>query len=179
VRTIGKTVPLAKRIPIRERKLRAWYCLRRNSNLYDIFLFRKAHCIQSYKATPSDLIDIMTPLCSNTVFLSNFKLVRTCTPKSDQKLDCTSVTSAISCQLPTNPLTKYLPKHVRKGSTRGQAHGVHRRTFIAVPSVESDGGDARRRGDNHPPSLRLSFVRTRRFAGGGIAEHGDLLLSHR
>ncbi len=35
----------------------------------------------------------------------------------------------------------------------------------------------RRRGDNHPPpSLRLSFVRTRRFAGGGIAEHGNLPL---
>ena len=39
VRTIEKTVPLAKRVPISERKLRAWYCLRRNSNLYDIFLF--------------------------------------------------------------------------------------------------------------------------------------------
>jgi hypothetical protein len=29
------------------------------------------------------------------------------------------------------------------------------------------------------PSLRLSFVRTRRIADGGIAEHGDLPLSHR
>jgi hypothetical protein len=26
VRTIEKTVPLAKRVPIRERELRAWYC---------------------------------------------------------------------------------------------------------------------------------------------------------
>jgi hypothetical protein len=30
-----------------------------------------------------------------------------------------------------------------------------------------------------PPSLRLSFVRTRCIAGGGIAEHSDLPLSHR
>jgi hypothetical protein len=29
------------------------------------------------------------------------------------------------------------------------------------------------------PSLCLSFVRTRRIAGGGIAVHGDLPLSHR
>ena len=32
---------------------------------------------------------------------------------------------------------------------------------------------------NHPPSLRMSFVRTRRIAGGGIAENGNLPLSHR
>ena len=43
-RTIAKTVPRAKRVPIRKLRLPAWYCLRRNSNLYDIFLFRKANC---------------------------------------------------------------------------------------------------------------------------------------
>jgi len=34
-----------KRVPIRERRHRAWYYLRSNSNLYEISLFRKAHCI--------------------------------------------------------------------------------------------------------------------------------------
>jgi len=33
-----------KRVPIRERRHRSWYYLRRNSNMYKIFLFRKAHC---------------------------------------------------------------------------------------------------------------------------------------
>ncbi len=33
-----------KRVPIIERGHRVWYSLRRNSNLYEIFLFRKAHC---------------------------------------------------------------------------------------------------------------------------------------
>ena len=41
---MAKTVPRAKRVPIRKLRLPAWYCLRRNSNLYDIFLFRKANC---------------------------------------------------------------------------------------------------------------------------------------
>jgi len=35
--------------------------------------------IQSYKATPSDLID-MTPLCSNIVFLPNFGVGATAHP---------------------------------------------------------------------------------------------------
>ncbi len=39
-----------KRVPIREWRLRAWYYLRRNSNLYEIFLFRKANCTPSPSA---------------------------------------------------------------------------------------------------------------------------------
>ena len=42
---IAKTVSRAKRVPISERKLRAWYKLRRNLRLYDILFFCEAHCI--------------------------------------------------------------------------------------------------------------------------------------
>ena len=44
VGTIAKTVPCAKRVPIRKLRLPVWYCLCRKSILYDIFLFCKAHC---------------------------------------------------------------------------------------------------------------------------------------
>jgi hypothetical protein len=41
-------------------------------------------------------------------------------------------------------LTKYLPKHVRTGPTRGRAHHAYRGLLIAVPTVveasEGDGG---------------------------------------
>ena len=52
------------------------------------------------------------------------------------KFDRTSVTSAITLHLRTKrllPLSKYLPKHVRKGSTRGRAHHTYRGLLIAVP----------------------------------------------
>ncbi len=41
---IAKKVPCAKGVPIRQLRHHSWYYLRRNSKLYDIFLFRKAHC---------------------------------------------------------------------------------------------------------------------------------------
>ncbi len=92
------------------------------------------------------------------------------------------VRSAISRGLPTNrwiPLTRNLHKHVRNGLKCGQAHRAHRHdVFIAVPSINSAGGDEQWWGKNHPPSLCLSFVRPRCFAGGGIAVHGNLPLSH-
>jgi hypothetical protein len=94
----------------------------------------------SCKASPSELIDNMTSLCSDTVFLPNFKVARIFffyTKKvTTSKFDRMSVTSAITLNLRTKrllPLTKYLPKHVRKGSTRGRAHRAYHGLVIAVP----------------------------------------------
>ena len=58
--------------------------------------------------------------------------------KKGKKFDRTSVTSAITLNLRTKrllPLTKYLPKHVRKGLTRGRAHRAYRGLVIVVPMV--------------------------------------------
>ena len=50
---------------------------------------------------------------------------------------------------------------------------------VTAISLASDGGATPIEVGGEGPSLCLSFVRTRRIAGGGIAEHGDLPLSHR
>ena len=66
-----------------------------------------------------------------------------------------------------------------KGSACGQFYQAYRCVFIEVPSGDSAVSNARQRGDNHHPnSLRLSFVRARCFAGGSIAVHSNLPLSH-
>jgi hypothetical protein len=80
----------------------------------------------------------MTSLCSDTVFLPNFKESRTCTKKGK-----TSLIPRVLHQLLLSiygkkkllPLTKYLPKHVRKGSTRGRVHHAYRGLLITVPTV--------------------------------------------
>jgi hypothetical protein len=68
--------------------------------------------------------------------------------KSEKKFDPTSVTSAITRTLDCLTLLLidqiYLPKHIRKGPTRGRAHRAYRGLLIAVPTVveesEGDGG---------------------------------------
>jgi hypothetical protein len=92
----------------------------------------------SCKASPSELIDIWqayVPTQSSYPTLRWRLLVHT---KSEEKNDRTRVTTAITLNLRTKrllPLTKYLPKHVAKGSTRGRAHRAYRGLLIAVPTV--------------------------------------------
>ena len=73
------------------------------------------------------------------------------------KFDRTSVTSAITLHLRTKrllPLSKYLPKHVRKGSTRGRAHHAYRGLLIAVPIRRSLAAQKATGGKLVPPSPR-------------------------